>query len=126
MASFGVYLAACGYEHHGPKRHIGFAPRISPERFRAAFTAAEGWGTFSQEIQGGTQRAGIAVKWGLLRLRTVSLGVAAGGSSPKKVAVTLDGRPVAAQLAVGEGRAVIQLEDEATVTKGARLEIELS
>ena len=44
MASYGVYLAACGYEYHGPKRHLGFAPRLAPENFRAAFTAAEGWG----------------------------------------------------------------------------------
>ena len=28
MASYGVYLAACGYEYHGPKGHLGFAPRV--------------------------------------------------------------------------------------------------
>ena len=49
MASYGVYLAACGYEHHGPKGYLAFAPRLTPENFRAAFTAAEGWGTFSQK-----------------------------------------------------------------------------
>ena len=26
MASYGVFLAACGYEYHGPKRHLAFAP----------------------------------------------------------------------------------------------------
>ena len=30
MASYGVFLAACGYEYHGPKRHLAFAPRLSP------------------------------------------------------------------------------------------------
>ena len=48
MMGFGVYLAACGYEYHGPKGHLGFAPRIHPEDFRAAFTAAEGWGLYRQ------------------------------------------------------------------------------
>ena len=38
MASYGVYLAACGYEYHGPQGHLGFAPRLTPEDFRAAFT----------------------------------------------------------------------------------------
>ncbi|MFD1049598.1 hypothetical protein ACFQ1S_30760, partial [Kibdelosporangium lantanae] len=38
MMGYGVYLAACGYEHHGPRGHLGFAPRIRPEDFRAAFT----------------------------------------------------------------------------------------
>ena len=35
----------CGFEYHGPNGHLGFAPRITREDFRAAFTAAEGWGT---------------------------------------------------------------------------------
>ena len=26
MASYGVFLAACGFEYHGPKGHLGFAP----------------------------------------------------------------------------------------------------
>ena len=56
MASYGVFLAACGYEYHGPKRHSAFAPRLSPENFRAAFTTAEGWGAFSQKDEAGAQR----------------------------------------------------------------------
>ena len=55
MASYGVFLAACGYEYHGPKGHLAFAPRLTPEDFRAAFTTAEGWGTFSQKRDGGTR-----------------------------------------------------------------------
>jgi non-lysosomal glucosylceramidase len=42
MASYGVFTAVCGYEYHGPKGHLGFAPRLTPENCRAAFTAAEG------------------------------------------------------------------------------------
>jgi len=29
MASYGVFLAACGFEYHGPHGHIGFAPRLT-------------------------------------------------------------------------------------------------
>ncbi len=60
MASYGVFLAACGYEYHGPKRHLAFAPRLSPENFRAAFTTAEGWGTFSQKDDAGRRKAAVA------------------------------------------------------------------
>ena len=31
MASYGVFLAACGYEYHGPKGVSRFAPRLTPE-----------------------------------------------------------------------------------------------
>ena len=51
MASYGVFLGLCGFEYHGPKGHLGFAPRITPDDFRAAFTAAEGWGTISPEAR---------------------------------------------------------------------------
>lgn len=52
MASYGVFLGACGFEHHGPKGHIGFAPRIAPENFKCAFTSSHGWGTYRQTIAG--------------------------------------------------------------------------
>ena len=57
MASYGVYLAACGFEYHGPKGHLGFAPRLGPDDFRGAFTSAEGWGTIAQKRDGRTQTA---------------------------------------------------------------------
>ena len=53
MASYGVFLAACGFEYHGPKGHLGFAPRLGPDDFRAAFTSAEGWGTIAQKRENG-------------------------------------------------------------------------
>jgi hypothetical protein len=75
MASYGVFLALCGFEYNGPKGHLGFAPRLSPANFRASFTAAEGWGTFEQRIQSKVQTAFLQVKWGQLRARTLSLEV---------------------------------------------------
>jgi uncharacterized protein (DUF608 family) len=73
MASYGVYLAACGFANHGPKQHLGFAPRLTPEHFRCAFTAAEGWGSFEQKVTAGRHDATISVKWGKLTLRTLAL-----------------------------------------------------
>ena len=53
MASYGTYLAACGYHYHGPKGELGFDPKIHPEDFKCAFTTAESWGTFIQKITQG-------------------------------------------------------------------------
>ena len=66
MASYGVFLAACGFEYHGPRGHIGFAPKLSPDNFKAAFIAAEGWGSYSQQIQDGVLNAMISLLYGQL------------------------------------------------------------
>lgn len=78
MSSYGVFLAACGYEHHGPRGHLGFAPRISPADFRAPFTTATGWGTFSQRQQTSRLEATVQLRYGQLPLRTLSLELPAG------------------------------------------------
>jgi uncharacterized protein (DUF608 family) len=73
MASYGVFLMAAGFEYHGPRGLLGFAPRLTPENFRCAFTSAEGWGTFAQRREGGQMTAEIILKWGRLRLATLKL-----------------------------------------------------
>ena len=122
MASLGVYLAACGYEYHGPKAHLGFAPRVSPENFRAAFTSAQGWGTFSQQSSGGKQQARIALKWGNLRLKTLSMGLP-DGAKPGTVAIAVEGKTVEAKHAVTDNRITITLAEEAILQAGQKIEI---
>jgi hypothetical protein len=125
MASYGVFLAACGYEYHGPKRHLAFAPRLSPENFRAAFTTAEGWGTFSQKDDAGRRKAVIAVRWGKLALKTLGL-LPTAGSEPTKATVALAGKPVEARLVVGSGQATIEFGEEVVIETGQELVVELS
>lgn len=73
MASHGVFVSLCGFECHGPKKHLGFAPKLTPENFRAPFIAAEGWGTFTQRIEDGRLTAVIEVRHGKLPLATLAL-----------------------------------------------------
>jgi hypothetical protein len=124
MASYGVFLAACGYEYHGPKRFLAFAPRLSPENFRAAFTTAEGWGTFSQNDDAGRRKAAVDVRWGKLALKTLALAAIA-GTKPANVKAALAGKPVEAQLAVANGRATIEFAQEVTIGAGQALSVEL-
>ena len=84
MASHGVFLALCGFEYHGPKGHLGFAPRLTPEDFRAAFTAAEGWGTLVQKRDGKRQTNRVEVKWGKLRLETLALELPEGAKATQR------------------------------------------
>jgi uncharacterized protein (DUF608 family) len=94
MASYGVFLAACGFELHGPKGHLGFAPRLTPEKFRAAFTAPEGWGSYSQEIDAKMcLRARVELRYGRLRLATLRIGHA-GKADASRVSAKLGERDV--------------------------------
>ena len=92
MASYGVFITACGFEYHGPKGHLAFVPRLSPENFRAPFTASEGWGTFTQWKQANGLEALLEVKWGRLRLNTLTLAFDGGVRN-----VTVNGKNTAFQ-----------------------------
>ncbi|MDI9443813.1 MAG: GH116 family glycosyl hydrolase, partial [Planctomycetota bacterium] len=124
MASHGVFLALCGFEYHGPKGHLGFAPRIRPDQFRAAFTAAEGWGTLSQQRSGGRQVSAVEVNWGRLRLNSVALELADG--TARKAAATLNGTPLAARTEQEGARLLVTFAEETVLEAEARLEIAVS
>ena len=122
MASYGVFLAACGFEYHGPKGHLGFAPRVHPEQFKAAFTAAEGWGTFSQQAGTTDYRAEVAVKWGKLRLRSLSVELP-GSVSGKTVKVAANGRAIEAKGVLAGSRLTITLHDWLELGAQQKLEV---
>jgi uncharacterized protein (DUF608 family) len=125
MASYGVFLAACGFEYHGPKGYLGFAPRITPEAFKCAFTAAQGWGSFAQRVDDHRQVATLELKWGVLRIRTLSLAPVR-ASHPVRVRATVNGSHLPAGLALVEGRARVTLSQDAHLSAGDQLSVELS
>lgn len=122
MASYGVYLAVCGFAYHGPKGHIGFAPRLTPEHFKCAFTAAEGWGTFSQQSENANPKTQITVKRGALRLKTVALNVTAATFAR----VMLDGMPVPATMAQADSQVTLSFSENVLIAAGQVLEIVLT
>ena len=122
LASWGVYLALCGFEYHGPKGHIGFAPRITPESFQAAFTAAEGWGTFSQNRKAKCQQNRIALRWGKLRLKFIALAV----EKKLPVSVRVSGKRIEAKADFKKHRVLLTLEHELTLKAGQTLEVVFS
>ena len=122
MASYGVYVAACGFEYHGPKAHIGFAPKLSPENFKCAFTSAEGWGSFSQKIESGKLNAEIVVRWGRLKLKTIAV-----NSTPAQSARLVCGnKSVAGQVKKDGDRTLITLNAPLEINANEKLEIFLS
>ena len=121
MASYGVYLAACGFEYHGPKEHIGFAPKLTSGNFKCAFTSAEGWGSFAQRIEGEKLTAEIAVRWGKLYVKTIAL-----VSDAHSAKVLFAGKQVALDIERKEKRVLLTLKDSVTISAGQKLEISFS
>lgn len=73
MASYGSFINACGFTYHGPKGYLGFAPRLSPDDFKAPFTAAEGWGTYTQYRSKDKFSAELKLAYGRLMLKKLSI-----------------------------------------------------
>jgi len=114
MASYGVFIAACGFEYHGPKQHIGFAPKLTPENFKAAFTSAEGWGTLSQSRTGKTQINRIEVKSGGLRVKSLALELPP-GATLKTTTVAAGPRQLTAKVTKTGQRVELTLAKELTL-----------
>lgn len=122
MASYGVFLALCGFEYHGPKGHFGFAPRMTPEDFRAAFTGAQGWGTLSQKRQDNTQTNRLEVKWGSLLLQTLAFQLPK-AADPRHLSVQVGNRNIMATHQRQDHRIVLTLAEPVTLQQGQALEV---
>ena len=124
MASWGVYTALAGFEYHGPKGHMGFAPRITPENFRAAFTAAEGWGGFTQTRKDNVQSQTVELRWGRLNLKTLAFAIPADWKTAG-VVVRLNDKPLSNKALLSASRAEIEMDEAIELSNGDKLTIEI-
>ncbi|MGB0743090.1 MAG: GH116 family glycosyl-hydrolase, partial [Opitutales bacterium] len=125
MASYGIFLAACGFLYHGPKGAIGFNPKVQPHDFKAAFTAAEGWGQFSQSVENGKQSNELKIRYGNLKLNELKL-VNAPGTQPGKAVVTLNGKRILTRNTSTESPNVYRFPDTLHLSVGDTISIQQS
>jgi len=124
MSSWAVLLAVCGFQYDGPAGVIGFAPRMNPDRFRAAFTTAEGWGTFSQQRNENEQTDSMLLRWGTLSVKTLSFEL------PEETRVTsvraaIDGDELPSSWVQDNGRVTVNLTDRITIERGEEMEVRM-
>jgi hypothetical protein len=120
MASYGTFISACGYEYHGPKGYMAFAPKLGAEKFRAPFVSASGWGSFSQEKKGQRFNAELHLKYGQLSLNQFSF------ECPLKVRnieVRLAGQKINSSFTQAGGRVVVNFEKNLNITEDQKLVI---
>ena len=125
LASWGVLIGLAGFEYDGPRGHIGFAPRITPEDFRCVFTGAEGWGTIAQRREEKRQTNTIEVRFGQLRVKTLALQVP-DGAKVGEATVSVGDRKMAVDLKQEENRVTLTAASEVVVDEGETLIVSLS
>lgn len=123
MASYGVFTASCGFEHHGPKGFLAFAPKWNADNFRAPFTSCQGWGTIEQKRGQGSQRCAVKLEYGQLTLKTLALEVDA-AKKASAAAIVVGGKPVQAKLSQEGPR--VSLAMDSIVREGQSLVVELT
>ncbi len=124
MASYGAFISVSGFEHHGPKGHIAFSPRLTPEEFRSAFITAQGWGTFSQKRKGDTQTETLGLNYGRLNLKQMAFDIPA-GKTAADVKLKVSGKRVDSTYRMEENRVVVTLAEPAVIEAGQNIEIRI-
>ena len=122
MASWGVYLALAGFQYDGPNGFVGFAPVITPDNFKAAFTFAEGWATFEQKREKGIQANEIIMAKGNLKIKTLSLGIPENLKS-KNVVIKIDDKKIKAISKFTDNKVLIEFQKKINIFDGQTLEI---
>jgi hypothetical protein len=120
MAGYSVFLGACGFEHHGPAGHIGFAPKLRQDHFAAAFTAAQGWGLFRQRRGAAEQTCELDVRYGRLRVSTLAFETV---RPPRHVVVRTGHRELDATMQSSGSRVELSLAGPVTVATGETLSV---
>ncbi|MCX6877184.1 MAG: GH116 family glycosyl-hydrolase [Verrucomicrobia bacterium] len=124
MAIWSVLIACQGFTHDATAGTIGFIPLWQPEDHSSFFTAAEGWGLFTQQRSAGVQHSKIELRHGRLRLTTLLL-AAPKQAVPPQAKVTVNRKPIAATVTVDNNGATIRLDAGTTIEAGNSIEVEL-
>jgi hypothetical protein len=122
MASYGSFITACGYEYHGPKGYMRFAPKWDAQDFKAPFTAAEGWGSYSQKQSDGSIECALTPRYGQVQLSSFSVD-APKGRSMKTASVTLGGQIIPAKLKQEGSKLLVTLKSRITLKSDETLNL---
>jgi hypothetical protein len=124
MSSYGAFISACGYQYHGPKGYMRFAPRWGADDFKAPFTAAEGWGSYSQKLSTTAMECTLELKYGQLQLQSFSVDLPK-GRQVTALTVKQGDQAVSAKYAQTDTSVVVTLDARVTVKTGERLVLTL-
>lgn len=120
MSVWSMLLACQGFVYDGPAGVLGFRPIWKPEDHVSFFTAAEGWGVFSQRRTANTQTARIEVRYGAVHLDTLVLQLPE-GTMPDRVALHWRNQAVPVHVAMVGTDLRVKLTKPARIQSGDSL-----
>ncbi|MBL8768012.1 MAG: hypothetical protein JNL94_11630, partial [Planctomycetes bacterium] len=120
MASHGAFLAVCGFELDGPRGHIGVAPRLTPDAFKAPFVGPSGFGTYEQTRDESGLRATLSPTRGHVRVRSFAVELA-NDSSARAVTVVAGDVATPARFEQEGRRVVVTFERDVSLAAGNSL-----
>ena len=124
MSVWSMLLASQGYVYDGPAGHLGFKPVWQPNDHASIFTAAEGWGLFTQQRKGDRQTERIDVRHGLLRVASLGFQVPE-DRKPTRVSVRAGQEAAASTFTVSGGEVRIELERPVVLGAGQAVLVEI-
>ncbi len=122
MASYGTFITACGFEYHGPKGFLKFAPKMQAENFKAPFITAQGWGSFEQKKSAANFAASIDLKYGSLQLNQLRFETI----NHNKATVLLNGKSIGCSVQKEGTDTVLHFSKPITIQINQQLKIQLS
>ena len=127
MASYSVMLALSGFRYSAVEREIAFHPRIRPEDFRCFFSAGSAWGSYSQASNSSELKSTIECRYGSVKLRRFVLpGDSTKPAFSRASVLAPDGRQIPCTVTRSNGRHLVELKEEVTVSSGQSITATLS
>lgn len=127
-ASYGLFLALCGFEYNGSAGKIGFAPKLDPKELKCFFSTAEGWVSFvqthAQRGSGMSHEATIDLAYGRLKLVQVALQTY-DTALLENIMACLDDQPVKARATRVNDRIVLTFAEPIKLEAGQTLRLHL-
>ena len=125
LSVWSALLALQGFIYDGPAGRIGFRPRWKPENHASMFTAAEGYGLFTQKFDIDKLIVSIDLRCGQLRLKELELELAK-AKNIRSAAVKLSGDSVGVNHNMRDGELLLFFNQSIVLKEGQRLDIEVS
>ncbi|MGH9444287.1 MAG: GH116 family glycosyl-hydrolase, partial [Terriglobia bacterium] len=119
MASWAALLALSGFRYDGPERRVQVKPALNQEAFSCFWSAATGWGSFSQQVRGDRVHFSLSLIHGTLACRSVALASRKTGSG--KSSANLGNRTLPHEVHYREDEALFVFHQPLTLGAGDRL-----